>query len=45
MVNFVPTVHGEQKTKPTQHAVMNIRSYGLIPDLVGIDLRVGRSTC
>jgi CTP synthase len=34
MVSYVPTVHGEQKTKPTQHAVKAIRSYGLIPDLV-----------
>jgi CTP synthase len=33
-VSYVPTVHGEQKTKPTQHAVKNIRSYGLIPDIV-----------
>ncbi len=36
MVSYVPTVHGEQKTKPTQHAVKSIRSYGLIPDLVCI---------
>ncbi|KAI1244602.1 CTP synthase [Eutypa lata] len=34
MVSYVPTVHGEQKTKPTQHAVKSIRSYGLIPDLI-----------
>ncbi|KAK4124406.1 CTP synthase [Parathielavia appendiculata] len=33
-VSYVPTVHGEQKTKPTQHAVKSIRSYGLIPDIV-----------
>ncbi len=33
-VSYVPTVHGEQKTKPTQHAVKSIRSYGLIPDVV-----------
>ncbi|ROW18354.1 hypothetical protein VPNG_00510 [Cytospora leucostoma] len=33
-VSYVPTVHGEQKTKPTQHAVKSVRSYGLIPDLV-----------
>jgi CTP synthase len=33
-VSYVPTVHGEQKTKPTQHAVKSIRSHGLIPDIV-----------
>src|SRR3954451_7133422 len=33
-VSYVPTVHGEQKTKPTQHAVKSIRSYGLMPDVV-----------
>ena len=34
-VSYVPTVHGEQKTKPTQNAVKSLRSQGLIPDLVG----------
>jgi CTP synthase len=34
MVSYVPTVHGEQKTKPTQHAVKSFRSYGLVPDLI-----------
>ncbi|KAI8628335.1 CTP synthase [Xylariaceae sp. FL1651] len=34
MVSYVPTVHGEQKTKPTQHAVKNIRSHGIIPDVI-----------
>lgn len=33
-VSYVPTVHGDQKTKPTQHAVKSVRSYGLVPDLV-----------
>lgn len=33
-VSYVPTIHGEQKTKPTQHAVKSVRSYGLVPDLV-----------
>ncbi|KAF6808594.1 ctp synthase [Colletotrichum plurivorum] len=33
-VSYVPTIHGEQKTKPTQHAVKTVRSYGLIPDLI-----------
>lgn len=35
-VSYVPTIHGEQKTKPTQHAVKSVRSYGLVPDLVRI---------
>ncbi|KAI1326315.1 CTP synthase N-terminus-domain-containing protein [Xylariaceae sp. FL0255] len=34
MVSYVPTVHGEQKTKPTQHCVKGIRSEGLIPDVI-----------
>ena len=33
-VSYVPVINGEQKTKPTQHAVKSIRSAGLIPDLV-----------
>lgn len=33
-VSYVPTIHHEQKTKPTQHAVKSVQSYGLIPDLV-----------
>lgn len=33
-VSYVPTIRGEQKTKPTQHAVKSVRSYGLVPDLV-----------
>jgi CTP synthase len=33
IVSFVPFV-GEQKTKPTQRAVSDSRSAGLIPDLV-----------
>ena len=33
-VSYVPIINGEQKTKPTQHAVKSIRSAGLIPDLV-----------
>ncbi|KAF7555333.1 hypothetical protein G7Z17_g2245 [Cylindrodendrum hubeiense] len=37
MVSYVPTVHGEQKTKPTQHAVKAIRSSGLIPDVVEVE--------
>ncbi|KAI0435257.1 CTP synthase N-terminus-domain-containing protein [Xylaria sp. FL1042] len=34
MVSYVPVIHGEQKTKPTQHAVKSVRSYGLIPDVI-----------
>jgi CTP synthase len=33
-VSYVPIINGEQKTKPTQHAVKSVRSAGLIPDLV-----------
>ncbi|RYC55164.1 hypothetical protein CHU98_g11046 [Xylaria longipes] len=33
MVSYVPVIHGEQKTKPTQHAVKTVRSHGLIPDV------------
>lgn len=35
-VSYVPVINGEQKTKPTQHAVKSIRSAGLIPDLVSV---------
>ncbi|KAH7117837.1 CTP synthase N-terminus-domain-containing protein [Dendryphion nanum] len=33
-VSYVPVIHGEQKTKPTQQAIKAIRSAGLIPDLI-----------
>lgn len=33
-VSYVPVIHGEEKTKPTQHAIKQMRSAGLIPDLV-----------
>lgn len=33
-VSYVPIVHGEQKTKPTQMAIKAVRSYGLVPDLI-----------
>ncbi|KAK4204149.1 putative CTP synthase [Triangularia verruculosa] len=33
-VSFVPLIHGEEKTKPTQHAIRQLRSAGLVPDLV-----------
>ena len=35
-VSYVPVVHDEQKTKPTQMAIKAVRSAGLIPDLVRI---------
>ncbi|KAK3946434.1 putative CTP synthase [Diplogelasinospora grovesii] len=33
-VSYIPVVQGEQKTKPTQRAVSDIRSAGLTPDLI-----------
>lgn len=33
-VSLVPVIHGEQKTKPTQAAVKDLRSLGLIPDMI-----------
>jgi len=33
-VSLVPLVGGEQKTKPTQQAIKDVRSAGLLPDLV-----------
>ncbi|KAF2718218.1 CTP synthase [Polychaeton citri CBS 116435] len=33
-VSYVPMIHGEQKTKPTQMAIKAVRSAGLIPDLI-----------
>lgn len=33
-VSLVPVIHGEQKTKPTQAAVKDLRSVGLIPDMI-----------
>jgi CTP synthase len=33
-VSYVPVIHGEQKTKPTQQAIKSVRSAGLIPDLI-----------
>ncbi|RYP08985.1 hypothetical protein DL764_001553 [Monosporascus ibericus] len=33
-VSYVPIIHNEFKTKPTQHAVKTVRSHGLIPDLI-----------
>ena len=33
-VSYIPVVHGEQKTKPTQMAIKAVRSAGLVPDLI-----------
>ncbi|KEY71037.1 hypothetical protein S7711_00861 [Stachybotrys chartarum IBT 7711] len=33
-VSYVPVIHGEEKTKPTQHAIKQMRSAGLIPDAI-----------
>ncbi|KAK1907030.1 hypothetical protein P3342_006218 [Pyrenophora teres f. teres] len=33
-VSYVPVIHGEQKTKPTQQAIKAVRSNGLISDLI-----------
>lgn len=33
-VSLVPVINGEQKTKPTQAAVKDLRSLGLLPDMV-----------
>ena len=33
-VSLVPVINGEQKTKPTQQAIRDVRSAGLAPDLV-----------
>lgn len=35
-VSYVPLIHGEEKTKPTQNAVRSMRSAGLIPDVVSL---------
>ncbi|KAH6880124.1 UTP-ammonia ligase [Thelonectria olida] len=33
-VSYVPIINGEEKTKPTQNAVRQMRSAGLIPDVI-----------
>ncbi|KAK5687071.1 CTP synthase ura7 [Elasticomyces elasticus] len=33
-VSYIPVVHMEQKTKPTQMAIKAVRSAGLVPDLI-----------
>ncbi|KAJ4228063.1 CTP synthase ura7 [Fusarium solani] len=33
-VSYVPVIHGEEKTKPTQHSIRGARQAGLLPDLI-----------
>ncbi|KAF8477598.1 CTP synthase [Kalaharituber pfeilii] len=33
-VSLIPVINGEQKTKPTQQAIRDVRSAGLAPDLI-----------
>ena len=33
-VTYVPVIHGEQKTKPSQQAIRDVRKEGLFPDLI-----------
>ena len=35
-VSMVPDMHGEQKTKPTQTTIHQLRGLGLMPDIVGV---------
>jgi len=39
-VSLVPVISGEQKTKPTQAAIRDVRAVGLAPDLVTFTQRV-----
>ncbi|THH07890.1 hypothetical protein EW145_g3073 [Phellinidium pouzarii] len=39
-VSMVPDMHGEQKTKPTQTTVHQLRGLGLLPDLIACRLIV-----
>ncbi|KAH8116007.1 CTP synthase [Phellopilus nigrolimitatus] len=39
-VSMVPDMHGEQKTKPTQTTVHQLRGLGLLPDLIACRLLV-----
>lgn len=45
-VSLVPIVSGEQKTKPTQYAIRDVRSAGLSPDLIACRCQqpLGKST-
>jgi CTP synthase len=33
-VSLIPVIHGEQKSKPTQAAIRELRGLGLVPDLI-----------
>ncbi|RFU29216.1 hypothetical protein B7463_g7116, partial [Scytalidium lignicola] len=33
-VSYVPVIHGEEKSKPTQHSIRGARQAGLIPDII-----------
>ncbi|KAH7332758.1 CTP synthase N-terminus-domain-containing protein [Rhizoctonia solani] len=37
-VSLVPDMHGEQKTKPTQATIRDLRGLGLLPDLIATRL-------
>ena len=39
-VSLIPVIHGEQKTKLTQHAYADIGRAGLFPDLVCLYLKI-----
>ncbi|RKL15236.1 CTP synthase [Fusarium oxysporum] len=39
-VSYVPIINGEEKTKPTQHAIRQVRSAGLIPDVIARSCQV-----
>ncbi|KAL5498630.1 URA7 [Sanghuangporus vaninii] len=39
-VSMVPDIHGEQKTKPTQTTVHQLRGLGLLPDIIACRLIV-----
>ncbi|PVG04647.1 putative URA7-CTP synthase 1 [Serendipita vermifera] len=40
-VSLVPDMHGEQKTKPTQATIRDLRGLGLMPDLIACRVLVG----
>jgi CTP synthase len=41
-VSLVPDMHGEQKTKPTQTTVRDLRGLGLMPDIIACRVLVGQ---
>ena len=41
-VSMIPDMHGEQKTKPTQTTVHQLRGLGLLPDLVRLICAISR---